>query len=56
MPLLTAEEEVDLAKRIEAGLFASEKVATTTKKVPAKLRRRAELAIERDGQTREEAS
>ena len=49
VPLLTAEEEVDLAKRIEAGLFASEKVATTTKKVPEKLRRELE-AIERDGQ------
>jgi RNA polymerase primary sigma factor len=49
VPLLTAEEEVDLAKRIEAGLFASEKVATTTRKVPDKLRRELE-AIERDGQ------
>jgi RNA polymerase primary sigma factor len=49
VPLLTAEEEVDLAKRIEAGLFASEKVATTTKKVADKLRRELE-AIERDGQ------
>ncbi len=49
VPLLTAEEEVDLAKRIEAGLFASEKVATTTKKVGDKLRRELE-AIERDGQ------
>ena len=26
VPLLTAEEEVDLAKRVEAGLFASEKL------------------------------
>jgi RNA polymerase primary sigma factor len=49
VPLLTAEEEVDLAKRIEAGLFASEKLATTTKKVGDKLRRELE-AIERDGQ------
>jgi RNA polymerase primary sigma factor len=49
VPLLTAEEEVDLAKRIEAGLFASEKIATTTKKVPEKLRKELE-AIERDGQ------
>src|SRR6195952_2521085 len=49
VPLLTAEEEVDLAKRIEAGLFASEKIATTPKKVPDKLRRELE-AIERDGQ------
>ena len=27
VPLLTAEEEVELAKSIEAGLFAEEKVA-----------------------------
>src|SRR6058998_394498 len=32
VPLLTAEEEVDLAKRIEAGLFAAEKLATATTK------------------------
>src|SRR3954462_5324995 len=41
--LLTAEQEVDLAKRIEAGLFATEKLraadAKETKKIPAKLRR-----------------
>jgi RNA polymerase primary sigma factor len=49
VPLLTAEEEVDLAKRIEAGLFASEKLAGTTKKIDAKLRRELDL-IERDGQ------
>ncbi len=51
VPLLTAEEEVDLAKRIEAGLFASEKVAmgSTGRKVADKLRRELE-AIERDGQ------
>jgi RNA polymerase primary sigma factor len=50
VPLLTAEEEVDLAKRIEAGLFASEKLAgTTAKKLDAKLRRELDL-IERDGQ------
>ncbi|HSP38486.1 MAG TPA: RNA polymerase sigma factor [Frankiaceae bacterium] len=49
VPLLTAEEEVDLAKRIEAGLFASEKLASTTKKLDAKLRRELDL-IERDGQ------
>jgi RNA polymerase primary sigma factor len=49
VPLLTAEEEVDLAKRIEAGLFASEKLAGTTKKLDAKLRRELDL-IERDGQ------
>jgi RNA polymerase primary sigma factor len=48
VPLLTAEEEVDLAKRIEAGLFASEKLATT-RKMADKTRRDME-AIERDGQ------
>src|SRR4051812_48286923 len=30
VPLLTAAEEVDLAKRVEAGLFASEKLTMTT--------------------------
>ena len=29
MPLLTAEEEVDLARRVEAGLFAEERLART---------------------------
>ncbi|MDQ6648550.1 MAG: RNA polymerase sigma factor [Actinomycetota bacterium] len=48
VPLLTAEEEVDLAKRIEAGLFASEKLATT-KRIADRTRRDFE-AIERDGQ------
>jgi RNA polymerase primary sigma factor len=48
VPLLTAEEEVDLAKRIEAGLFSSEKLATS-KKLQDKMRRDLEW-IERDGQ------
>src|SRR4051794_9666957 len=48
VPLLSAEEEVDLAKRVEAGLFASEKL-TTERAVTAGLRRDLEL-IERDGQ------
>jgi RNA polymerase primary sigma factor len=48
VPLLTAEEEVDLAKRIEAGLFASEKLATGKKLTP-QMRRDLEW-IERDGQ------
>ncbi len=48
VPLLTAEEEVDLAKRIEAGLFGSEKLATT-KRLSDRQRRDLE-AIERDGQ------
>jgi RNA polymerase primary sigma factor len=48
VPLLTAAEEVDLAKRVEAGLFASEKLAMQHS-LPAPLRRDLEL-IERDGQ------
>jgi RNA polymerase primary sigma factor len=48
VPLLTAEEEVDLAKRVEAGLFASEKL-TMQASVSAALHRDLEL-IERDGQ------
>jgi RNA polymerase primary sigma factor len=48
VPLLTAEEEVDLAKRVEAGLFASEKLALQ-RALPAGMRRDLEL-IERDGQ------
>jgi RNA polymerase primary sigma factor len=51
--LLNAEQEVDLAKRIEAGLFAAEKLraadAKETKKIPAKLRRDLEW-IAADGQ------
>ena len=46
--LLTADEEVDLAKRIEAGLFASERLAATRKASP-RLRQDLE-AIEQDGQ------
>jgi RNA polymerase primary sigma factor len=48
VPLLTAEEEVDLAKRVEAGLFASEKLTTQVDIAPF-LYRDLEL-IERDGQ------
>ena len=48
VPLLTAAEEVDLAKRIEAGLFSCEKLATG-KKLNEKMRRDLEW-IERDGQ------
>ena len=36
--LLNAELEVELAKRIEAGLFAEEKIATATKLTPAERR------------------
>ncbi|HET9188558.1 MAG TPA: sigma-70 family RNA polymerase sigma factor, partial [Acidothermaceae bacterium] len=49
VPLLTAEQEVDLAKRIEAGLFAAEKLASGVA-MPTSLRRELEW-IERDGQT-----
>jgi RNA polymerase primary sigma factor len=45
--LLNAEQEVDLAKRIEAGLFAEEKLATGSKLAP-KLRREYEW-IANDG-------
>ena len=48
VPLLNAAEEVDLAKRIEAGLFASEKLATQPR-MGEKLRKELE-SIERDGQ------
>jgi RNA polymerase primary sigma factor len=47
VPLLTAEEEVDLAKRIEAGLFASEKLLTMPH-LSASMRRDLE-AVEYDG-------
>jgi RNA polymerase primary sigma factor len=48
VPLLTAEQEVDLAKRIEAGLFAAEKLASGVA-MPVSLRCELEW-IERDGQ------
>jgi RNA polymerase primary sigma factor len=48
VPLLTAAEEVDLAKRVEAGLFASEKLTMNASLAPDLLRD-LEL-IERDGQ------
>ncbi|WP_250905544.1 RNA polymerase sigma factor [Nonomuraea sp. NEAU-A123] len=37
VPLLTAEQEIDLAKRIEAGLFATERLSTETN-LPGELR------------------
>jgi len=48
VPLLSADEEVDLAKRIEAGLFAAERLAKRLA-VPAGLTRDL-AAVERDGQ------
>ncbi|HET6728765.1 MAG TPA: RNA polymerase sigma factor [Jiangellaceae bacterium] len=38
VPLLNAEQEVELAKRIEAGLFAEEKLARDANSLPPKLR------------------
>src|SRR6059036_1924374 len=48
VPLLSAAEEVDLAKRVEAGLFASEKL-TTQRSISPDFIRELEL-IERQGQ------
>jgi len=48
VPLLSAAEEVDLAKRVEAGLFASEKL-TTQRNMSPDFIRELEL-IERQGQ------
>jgi RNA polymerase primary sigma factor len=48
VPLLSAAEEVELAKRVEAGLFASEKL-TTVRDLPVGLERELEQ-VERDGQ------
>ncbi len=47
VPLLTAEQEVDLAKRVEAGLFAGEKLASGIA-MSSQLRRELEL-VECDG-------
>jgi RNA polymerase primary sigma factor len=44
--LLTAEQEVNLAKRIEAGLFAEHKVATEEPDLPAAYRRDLEEVAE----------
>ncbi|MBL7524101.1 RNA polymerase subunit sigma-70, partial [Frankia sp. CNm7] len=46
--LLTAEEEVDLAKRVEAGLFAAEKLAADSGGLQGRLRDDL-LWVERDG-------
>ncbi|OKL47747.1 RNA polymerase sigma factor [Boudabousia liubingyangii] len=47
--LLTADQEIDLAKRIEAGLFAEEKLKREGDMMPSKLRREL-MWIARDGQ------
>ena len=45
VPLLNAEQEVELAKRIEAGLFAEDKLAANDKLAP-KLQREMEIIAE----------
>ncbi|WP_037913915.1 RNA polymerase sigma factor [Actinacidiphila yeochonensis] len=45
VPLLNAEQEVELAKRIEAGLFAEDKLAAADKLTP-KLKRELEIIAE----------
>jgi RNA polymerase primary sigma factor len=45
VPLLNAEQEVELAKRIEAGLFAEDKLSTADKLAP-KLQRELEIIAE----------
>ncbi|MEU6442892.1 RNA polymerase sigma factor [Streptomyces sp. NPDC047046] len=45
VPLLNAEQEVELAKRIEAGLFAEDKLANSDKLAP-KLQRELEIIAE----------
>ncbi|CAO0829795.1 RNA polymerase sigma factor SigA OS=Streptomyces microflavus OX=1919 GN=hrdB PE=3 SV=1 [Streptomyces microflavus] len=45
VPLLDAEQEVELAKRIEAGLFAEDKLANADKLAP-KLKRELEIIAE----------
>jgi RNA polymerase primary sigma factor len=49
VPLLTAAAEVDLARRIEAGVFATHKLATAPSTQSRRERRELE-AVERDGQ------
>jgi RNA polymerase primary sigma factor len=46
VPLLNAEQEVELAKRIEAGLFAQEKLANAPKKMSPRMRTDLEWIIE----------
>lgn len=47
--LLTAEEEVDLARRIEAGLFAEQKIKRGGNEIPSRLRREYQILVQ-DGQ------
>ncbi len=51
VPLLTAAQEVELAKRIEAGMYAAELLREAVAERPLGLRHRDELeAVARDGQ------
>ncbi|MCS4484442.1 RNA polymerase sigma factor [Gleimia sp. 6138-11-ORH1] len=47
--LLTAADEVDLARRIEAGLYAEHKIKTSGDELPSKLRRELQVLVQ-DGQ------
>ena len=47
--LLTAAQEVDLARRIEAGLFAEQKIKRAGDEIPSKLRRELQIIVQ-DGQ------
>ncbi|MDO5720075.1 MAG: RNA polymerase sigma factor, partial [Actinomycetaceae bacterium] len=47
--LLTAAEEVDLARRIEAGLFAEQRIKRESDELPSKLRRELQILVQ-DGQ------
>src|SRR5690606_836753 len=53
VPLLTAEQEVELAKRIEAGLFAEEQLANEGDNLPADVRAELEWIAE-DGRRAKE--
>lgn len=47
--LLNAEEEVDLARRVEAGLYAEQKILREGDEMPSKLRRELQILVH-DGQ------
>ncbi|MDU5568120.1 RNA polymerase sigma factor [Actinomyces sp.] len=47
--LLNAEEEVDLARRVEAGLYAEQKILREGEEMPSKLRRELQILVH-DGQ------
>jgi len=53
VPLLTAEEEVELAKRMDAGKFAAEQLAESDGQLPRSARRELEALVE-DGTAAQE--